>query len=330
MRKDRLVQVAVLSMAIIFVTTGMSNAQQYHGPQDYRGTVKIPIPFPANYPPVNSGMPIDVLQGYIVFDSLMHMPIEQYKIDSITQGMGDSDTLRYAMRYLYEMIDYDPIAFYQLLENFPRSGEYLNRPPRALLEDVLDLAARAIPDSGRLIAGLTATDAIVDLEVTDTFSVVDSTKPTGMNRNKKATCTILDVIKGKNLPLCNNMIQSRGKGAQLQSDSGACFAFSYWPYWESSISYQGVRHLNAPDWISPGTEYIAFLRFVGLGPDSAQNYITISPGCPVCSTMGLYALQSDGTVYDPNNDFGFGSGLSLAGFKAKLREKIASIVSYHN
>ncbi len=37
----------------------------------------------------------------------------------------------------------------------------------------------------------------------------------------------------------------------------------------------------------------------------------------------------DGIVYDPNNDFGFGSGLTKEAFKSALRSRIANIVSAH-
>jgi hypothetical protein len=46
------------------------------------------------------------------------------------------------------------------------------------------------------------------------------------------------------------------------------------------------------------------------------------------TTLGMYPVRG-GIVYDPNNDLGFGTGLTVANFKSKLRQKILSITSYH-
>jgi hypothetical protein len=304
---------------------------QYHGPSDFHGAVKLAIPFPTSYPPITLGMPPDVLTGYLVFDSLMNINLHQNQIDSIVNSIYDSDTLRYALKYAYEMEDYDPIAFFQLMEIFPWTGEYLNRAPQGLYNRVLSRVGTAIPDSGKLLMGLAYADAIVDLTVTDTFSIVDVTKPGNANICEGVNATINDIIKGQNLPggCRDSLMRSKGKQRVPMSVPGDCVAFQYWYYWLQNIQIPlGVTTYNRPPWCVPDSEYIVFLKFDGLGRDSVQYYATLTPVGMSFSTLdGMYPVRG-GIVYDPNNDLGFGTGLTVSEFKSKLRQKILSITSY--
>ncbi len=305
---------------------------QYRGPSDFHGAVKLAIPFPTSYPPIAPGMPPDVLTGYLIFDSLMHIAIDQRQIDSIVNTISDSDTLRYALKYAYEMKDYDPIAFFQLTEMFPWSGEYLERRPASLINRVLSRVGTAIPDSGKLLMSLAYADAIVDLTVIDTFSVIDSAKPGNANICEGVNATINDIIKGQNLPsgCIDTEYRAKEKLRVPASAPGDCLAFQYWYYWLQNIQIPlGVTTYNRTPWCVPDSEYIVFLKFDGLGRDSIQYYATLSPvGMSFSSLIGMYLVRG-GIVYDPNNDLGFGTGLTVADFKSKLRQKILSITNYH-
>ncbi len=325
MRKNRLLRIIGLGSAILCMTGGVGQAQ-YRGPQDFHGAVKILIPLPSDYPPVTTDMPWEVLKGYIGLDSMMNVNISQNQIDSIAQAMGDSDSLRWALKYIYEMRDYNPVAFFQELNLFPKTGEFRHRAPRGIVDDALVRAGQAIPDSGRLLMALADVDAIVQITVIDTFCVIDSTKPDGFNTCEGVRSTVDQVIKGHNLPDACGLHGTKQNIHQPTSDP-SCIAFQYWRYWTNSINIGGMYTANRGAWLSPGNQYIVFLRFIGLGEDSAWAYATLSPGCAVSTLMGTYPIQS-GVVYDPNNDFGFGTGLSVDDFKSHLLQKIQSITSY--
>jgi hypothetical protein len=313
----------------LFIAASLSHAQ-YHGPSDFHGAVKLAIPFPTTYPPITLGMPPDVLTGYLVFDSLMHIPIRGYLVDSTVNAIYDSDTLRYVLKYAYEMKDYDPIAFFQLTEMFPWTGEYLERRPASLINRVLSRVGTAIPDSGKILMSLAYADAIVDLTVIDTFSVIDTTKPSNANVCEGVKATINDIIKGQNLPACSDTLyRAKGKQRVPASAPGDCLAFQYWYYWLQNIQIPlGVTTYNRSPWCVPDSEYIVFLKLDGLGRDSVQYYATLTPiGMSFSTLDGMYPVRG-GVVCDPNNDLGFGTGLTVSEFKSKLRQKILSITSY--
>jgi len=70
-------------------------------------------PIISNIPPITTSMPYEILQGYIYIDSLM-----RYTTPNMTDSLIDSwttmnDTLKYTMKYLYELEDYNPVIFRQ-------------------------------------------------------------------------------------------------------------------------------------------------------------------------------------------------------------------------
>ena len=136
MRKIRLLRRATLLAALIIFGARASNAQskRYSAPQDFQGIVKIVIPFPADYPPINSGMPYDVMLGYIYYDSLVRYFNEHNTLRSDSIGLTfGADTIRKALKYAYEMTDYDPTAWFQYQQDGFRSllyrHQYDNTPP---------------------------------------------------------------------------------------------------------------------------------------------------------------------------------------------------------
>ncbi len=331
MRKRTELSSFVIVLIFMTFTKGTAIAQSYGGPSDFHGPVKLAIPLPVNYPPVRTDMPLDVLKGYIYFDSMMHINVHQWQIDSMVNTMYDSDTLRTILKYAYEMIDYDPVAFFQYLYDSPRTGVYRKRAPRGVLLSILDRIAKVIPDSGQLFASLTHVDAILQVAVFDTSSVPDWTVSGSSERCNGVMSWVHDVIKGQNLIGCVDTGQLRTKHSKASPQSGvpSCIAFQYWDHWLSNIQIPiGVTAERRNPWFTPGNEYIVFLSFTALGADSANDYATLGPGLATSSVMGAYPIQS-GIVYDPNDDFGFGTGLTVDAFKAKLRQKIASITSYH-
>ena len=324
-----------LITVVAILTPNVSRGQQngpvfHHGPMDYL------MPQPSMYPPLRTDMPFDVLVGYIYFDSLNRAAGVNFKasqrFDSIVSTMQDSDTLHKMLRYFYEMIDYDPTAFFQCINMLPRTQTYRNASPGAVFEKLLGRAQEVSPD-GLLKTTLTYMDAILDVTVTDTSNWIDPTTPTDptIDSALRVHCTINDVIKGQNLPICPDEFiygqKKKSKQPRTQSAAGDCLSFAYRLYWQNSISEGGVHSRDRAPWVQSGNEYIVFLKFVGMGGDSTGHYAELTPSAMGSSLIGMYPVR-DGIVYNPSNDFGFGTNTTVADFKAKLRQEIQVITSY--
>ncbi|HWF43417.1 MAG TPA: hypothetical protein VG537_02125 [Candidatus Kapabacteria bacterium] len=331
----------VYLFAIVLLASASSSRAQvgpppYGGPSDYRGTVKIAVPYPSDFPPVRTDMPFDVLKGYIYLDSLVRsVNVPSGQCDSLIKSMG-WDTLKYALKYLYEMGDYDPVAYFQELNLEPSTPAYQWTGTTFVVEAILRRAVALMKDN-RIGANLVATSAIYDVNVTDTFTAIDNSKPS-LNKLLHASCSILDIIKGQRFPTCGSGIATRyGKGKTPLTSLGDCVNFEYWLWWQKNIVAPDFRwnqttennYSDGSTWVKPGQEYIVFLNFANLGSDSTKTnvYVSVNPGFGPSTVMGVYPIR-DGIVYDPNNDFGFGTGLTVADFKARLRQKIQSIVSF--
>ena len=70
-------------------------------------------PIIRSIPPISVNMPYDVLIGYIGADSLMRFTTSTQTDSLIDSWTTLNDTLKYAMKYLYEMEDYNPVIFRQ-------------------------------------------------------------------------------------------------------------------------------------------------------------------------------------------------------------------------
>lgn len=331
MRNNRLIRIAIVTMALMLGSLGASSAQsiKYTGPKDFRGIVKISIPYPSNYPPLNSGMPFDVMMGYIYDDSLVRFfnANPNLRTDSIGMTLGP-DTVRKALKYAYEMTDYDPTAWLLYQEDVPHTSQYSNTPPSELFGVLMHRAAQVDSDKA-VSAGLTNVDFILQVSVFDTSSTIDSTCPQGLDTVEGVKAYVDDVIKGQNLPTCNDtQYRANPKGKEALATS-PCIAFEYMLYWLSGIQDQrGVWQIGPrPPWTTPGNDYIVFLRYIPLGGDRTGYYATLSPG-GISSTMECMYPIRNGIVYDPNNDFGLGANLTVSDFKSRLRAKIQTIKSY--
>jgi hypothetical protein len=80
-------------------------------------------------------------------------------------------------------------------------------------------------------------------------------------------------------------------------------------------------------WVKPGHEYIVFLTFFGIGADSTKGYFSVWPGTTVDGSSGGMYPVVNGIVQDPGDDFGLGSNLTVAAWKAGLRARINSIIN---
>jgi hypothetical protein len=295
--------------------------------------------FPTFTPPLTSDMPYDVMIGYIIGDSVAR-GLYLAKQDSIFRSLTPADTLNYGLKYLYEMIDFDPIRFFLWGSYRPMSTTYLS-PPSVLRTRLIERAKKALPDSMRT-AVLCTSDIIAHIKVNETQGKID-TMAAYAKHAVLVTSTIVDPIKGQRIPNC--WIDSRTKGDKGRSVAsaianaegsrpaapGACLQFEYrleWTRLNHSMARTSLDSTlvdrDGKQWIQPGGEYIVLLELVALGRDNAHSYAVLSPEAWFGTVCSMYPVI-DGKVYDPYNDFGFGANLTVEQFKDALRIKTHSI-----
>jgi hypothetical protein len=301
-----------------------------------RGLLNYQFPMLTNYPPTSLNMPYDVIMAY-TYGDLLAQNYYMDQADSIATVMTYSDTLKEAARYLYEIDDYDPITYFQWRTTGPM-GRYKQVGPSCFDIDLKERIMKVFPDN-QVTATCLWSDYISDVIVNYTIEGIDS--GAAINRNEvKVSCTVLDTIKGKRFPDCildNNDDANRTKNEAkniMLSPLGACLQFTYCLGWNR---LEGQSDFNiVPDsttlgdintgrrWIQSGSEYIIFLAFSRTGWDGTYTHCDLFPNPGNGKCYGMYPVIN-GHVYDPYNDFGIGVGLTVAQFKAALRQKIYSI-----
>ena len=285
-----------------------------------------------SYPPFNTGMPLEVVIGYIYIDSLRKQWSRD--VDSFFGRMTNSDTLRQALKYLYNVDDYDPIKFlnYRRTSPQPRSGPTYHTSGELIRADLLEQAGRVLPDTERTKM-ICYADVIARIVVTGLEPRYNNSKGAsdGFPNQIIVSSEVVDTIKGRVLPSCFTGYLVKGKQPTPLTLPN-CLPFCYSPQEHLSglfgdVDY-GLRHtmtdsLGNP-WVKLGGEYIAFLSFDLVGGDSLSIYYSASLP-KIQTTQGSLYKVIAGHVSDPNNDLGFGTNPTVSDFIAGLRAKIYSI-----
>lgn len=284
---------------------------------------------PTTTPPLSTGMSLDVLLGYIFTDSLAHST-PYMTFHGRCKNLTWSDTARYAVKYLYEMADYDPMRLVSW------NGSYNHRtqcPPGVAIYEFMNRVRAISPDTGRTSV-LLESSYILHVRARSTTTSIDTTAHVARTA-VVVTCDVLDTIKGRVFPPCLSSNLSahgdRSSIASVATSAGNCIQFDYRLEWRLTNKTERLVSTDSTlvddygnQWIQPNEEYIVLLDLVGLGSDSVYNYVSVSPVCWFGKRCTMYPIVG-GIVQDPYNDFGFGANLTAAQFKAALRAKIYSI-----
>lgn len=94
---------------------------------------QLKYPILRTIPPIETGMPLNILFSYIYMDSLLRTVNEQDFRQRLVQWKDMNDTLRYMVQALNTLKDYDPIRFHQydnetLLQTKPHGSMQLDPP----------------------------------------------------------------------------------------------------------------------------------------------------------------------------------------------------------
>ena len=316
---------------------------QHHSPP-YTGALLYSQPWIETVPPVYPGQASEVTTAYFLFDmglrlSNFNAPIEFF--NRMTYG----DTSKYIANLVYRVCDDNPVLYSQWLAEEVKPEPYHTDPGRALYS-FQERLAKICPDTARTWM-LVSSDMILHVHVVDTVIVPKVLYRYRPNGNVRVTAQIIDAIKGKYVPACPPALEV-GKGGfktlsvispdptyPVQSSPGTCIQFEYalgWGRGPGNDDMGGDKMLFDSvngSWIKPGNDYIVFLKFYGVGSDSANHFVSVWPVTSFGTNAGMYPINSSGSVSDPDDDFGMGAsaGLSAEAWKARLRARIQRLIN---
>ncbi|MEP7234057.1 MAG: hypothetical protein ABI778_02055 [Ignavibacteriota bacterium] len=320
-----------LSILILLIFSVHFVRAQSHLP--FQGVPKYAFPKLTSVPPLNTEMPPPVLLGYIFIDSFART-LSEDSVGKFLNFLTFSDTSRIALSYLYQMDDYNPIKYFQYSISDPYGVPY-KTAPIFFTHTFGRNISRVYPDSLK-VTPLFYSDYILDLWVTDTIPHTDTISAIS-KRVVGVIGNVLETIKGQVLPPCSGGSSSSADGTGNIAETGLpCIKFEYRPdriripHGASIIKPDSLTvFADGSSWVKTNREYLVFLSYRDLKcSDSLYNYALIEPVYVSSTCASMYPVIG-GHVYDPQNDFGFGSNLTPAQFKTALRNKIGQLI-HHN
>lgn len=296
-------------------------------------------------PSLSSDMPYDVIFGYIALDSI-RQNLSESEVSTFLNRQTYNDTLRYLMKYLYKIVDYNPILFALTTSHWYDHGAVLlNTVIGNIHNSVYVLSPYPYLDKLLLKSA-----AIVHVRAEDTLRMNDSNSqyPTV----SIVTCSVRDTIKGKVLPKAKYIYPENSRNSLKSSVSfpDNYMQFSYRHEWGRVSQKDGISNdigativddegkviypLRMMDslgggWVKKDKEYIVFLDFHLICKDEDKAYFSFFPFLMYSAVCNVYPIE-DGFVIDPENELGFGKSVEVGKFKDLIRRRIVEIMDYGN
>ncbi len=277
--------------------------------------------YPKNFytPALRSDMPHDIMIGYIIADSILRsVPgyVSAENLINISLGV-QSDTLNYALKYMYRLADYDPIRYHALLLTY-QQGRFSGL---ALSDLILNKIA-----VNKQLARYIYSYYILHVKV-NASEIINDAGGHLCRTKTVAYCSVLDKIKGQILPPFSYSTVAYDVN-NIATPALNNFAFSYCHEWSrksGNREYSGIYDENDQDWIKANREYIIFASPLSICSDTS-SYYSIVPMVDSYSA-GMYPIEN-GMVIDEDNSLGFGNIVPLQAFKQRIQEQINQIKNY--
>ena len=315
-----------------------------------------------------SNMPLDVLVGYIVADSVVRAAPRGPILDKISQMNLSTDTAQYIYKYWLTMNEYDPLRFFSYTRRrYPEAEvNYLRLHSDMRHKMYVDPKFTYVVSDYILHVYVNNTVHI------DTSDATPHTYPSIDPKTKRfirdstgnfvldthiyakpetiAYCKVLDTIKGGAFPSLSNAIFYNGprpnpdEGGVVEDNTYADalfpiitpdIIFSYLDQWTNGMYRHSLYNPRDGHWIKPGREYIVFLELRGV---DAEDDDLNPDGTPSKVYYGLWPYPhiascsmypiEDGYVIDRFDALGFGKKVPVEEFKQNIRDKISEIKSF--
>lgn len=287
-------------------------------------------PIIRNIPPIAPSMPLDILFAYVATDSLCRFGNTKAIHALVKNWEGMNDTLGYAAKWVYRMVDYNPIIFQQYEDQIT----YLRNDPfktslSSVRSDVEDKYLPFVPQVERnAVYSLMASDYILRVRVT----AIDSMQHRRINDlvRYRVTAQVLDTLKGHVFQTCGYnpnpsiaaaappCMQFQYTSNNYRTGGEALFVGGTSPYIprytkQDSAFVQGWEKFG----MTVGQEAIVFLSFGNRKVDYENDYYDLDISQD-CSYNALPII--DGKVRDVNAVWSQDLWLPYSDWKARLNE----------
>lgn len=309
-------------------------------------------PILQSVPPIETGMPLNILFSYIYMDSLLRTVKPQDFRKRLVQWQTMNDTLRYMVQALNTLKDYDPIRFNQYDNETSlqakRHGSMRLTPEPPMVDSALLAENTPVHYPERYESTVFATggdiltrfrrtysgtdyDAMIDVLCSDyvlraTVISIDS-MPSKYHLNEPArgifeyrvTIAVTDTLKGKVLkPLDVSTLNTPSKPKSRAADGTQYYQFQY------STSHQNpnegyvsplLTDQSGRFIITPGQDLIIFLGFYNFLIDCEYDYFDLALQ-QQCKSFILPVINN--TVIDGGHIWSDSDSMSYSAWKQKF------------
>ena len=281
-------------------------------------------PMLQNLPPLSTGMPFDVMIGYIYADSLFKFGNEDscFMTSMRLQNCWINDTLKAFAKFIYEMQDYNPIIFQQYLDESKNADLF----PTGVCNELFPylgscLQTRFQGGDRKIIDNIFNASYILKVRIN---AILDS-GTTYMSKHThmiyKASARVLDTLKGQVFTPCSQPPQSLNKkpnNQPLDNDNypDICFEFSHWYFANDGDAdikdsvITGKKEFN----LIPGQEYIVFLDISSRIIDFQNDYYDLYTEFPFAISI------VNGQIRDYDHIWGTSTWLDYPLWKVKFNQ----------
>lgn len=294
---------------------------------------QVRYPIIRNIPPISPSMPLDIMLSYVIADSICRFA-PQKEITTIMKGWTSmNDTLRYAAKFLYRMMDYNPIIFRQyqdqvtLLRGSPFKTYFID-VKNGIRTRYMNLVPSSEKNAVRTLLGAEYILRVKVLAIDSMLGKVSS----GMRY--RVTAKVIDTLKGQVFqaaPCSEYLTQT------MLADNTPCIRFEYgtrnyftpgqatamlaagaeyepWPYLHQDSAFMRARDVFA---MTVGQEAIIFLEHDAQKFDYEADYYNLS----LSTVYGYNAIPIiDGQVRDVNKVWSNNLWMSYTDWKNRLTE----------
>ena len=336
--------IKIITITLFFIATISINAEgqtTYPKPPcdtNYVGisTQHSPI---LSSPYYTTDMPLDVIIGYIIIDSLTKVKTPDEMEEFLSTLKYSNDTLRRIMKHLYAVVDYDPIRFRRYVASISKT------PPITIYRTISDIISQAVAVSPNqaIDEALLSSDVIAHVTVK---KVEDS----ATHYIRVLESEIIESVKGKAIPNCINPPVTFSVSKLTESENqfpfvGSCLQFQFPKLWLQVKSQANdildtvpFSIVNQSFKIAPNKDYIVFLELGFVCSDLMHSYLDLN----ICRRYGwrrdggqqirpMLALPiENGIVNESGTELNIGNNLTPTEYIAKIRARRDQILNLTN
>jgi len=318
---------SIVLQAQVRTRTKNDSVQAFHNgywynPNNY--AFEIPYPKLQVIPPLSSGMPFDILATYVYMDSLMRNTTDvQFGNQCYSyweQHRTKNDTIIALIGAIYKLIDYDPVRFYQYMDNQGRMYTLNLNYLRGLTDQLIYWVNRT--QNPFTMNVLNQADYILKVHI-NSFDYMPRPKdPSRGFYNVHAT--VLDSLKGKAWISCNNQTIAKKQSGDkmLITNNDICFTYVTGPYSNSETNFKvDSTLLDASGNMNllPGSDVIVSLMTWGDKWDYNYDYHTLN----LIEAMPII----NGQVKDINHEWSNNLLLNYSDWKTIFLQKVGILIN---